>query len=126
MISNQILQNTIEGLKGITRAELAVIDVDGKVLASTFKETINYHEAAASFTQSPADSQEIHGYQFFKIQDDDGQMEYVLVINGGTEDAYMVGKIAAFQIQSLLHLLHLHPRWHLQTLLYFLQNRYLP
>ena len=65
MISNQILQNTIEGLKGITKVELAVIDVDGKVLASTFKEDINYHEAAGSFTQSPADSQEISGYQFF-------------------------------------------------------------
>ena len=47
MISNQILQSTIEGLKGITRVELSVIDVDGKVLASTFKEDINYHEAAA-------------------------------------------------------------------------------
>ena len=52
MISNQILQNTIEGLKGITRVELSVIDVDGKVLASTFKETINYHEAAESFTKA--------------------------------------------------------------------------
>ena len=59
MISNQILLSTIEGLKGITRVDLSVIDVDGKVLASTFKETIDYHEAAAGFTQSPADSQEI-------------------------------------------------------------------
>ena len=30
MISNQILQNTIEGLKGIARVELCVMDVDGK------------------------------------------------------------------------------------------------
>ena len=29
MISNQILQNTIEGLKGIARVELCVMDVDG-------------------------------------------------------------------------------------------------
>ena len=30
MISNQILQNTIEGLKAITRIDLGVMDTDGK------------------------------------------------------------------------------------------------
>lgn len=101
MISNQILQSTIEGLKGITKVELSVIDVDGKVLASTFKENINYHEAAAGFTQSPADSQEISGYQFFKVYDE-LQIEYILVAQGNSEDSYTIGKIAAFQIQNLL------------------------
>ena len=38
MISNQILQSTIEGLKGIARIDLCVLDAEGKVLASTFKE----------------------------------------------------------------------------------------
>ena len=101
MISNQILQSTIEGLKGITRVELAVIDTDGKVLASTFKGTIDYQEAAINFTKSPADSQEISGYQFFKVYDE-LQIEYILVAQGTTEDSYTVGKIAAFQIQNLL------------------------
>ncbi len=101
MISNQILQSTIEGLKGITRIELSVIDPDGKVLASTFKEAINYEDAAVNFTSSPADSQEIQGYQFFKVFDE-LQLEYILVAQGNMEDSYMVGKIAAFQIQNLL------------------------
>ncbi len=35
MISNQILQNTIEGLKAIARVEFCVLDVDGKEVAST-------------------------------------------------------------------------------------------
>ena len=35
MISNQILQNTIEGLKAITRIDLCVVDIEGKVLAGT-------------------------------------------------------------------------------------------
>ena len=30
MISNQILQNTIEGLKAITRIDLCVVDIEGK------------------------------------------------------------------------------------------------
>lgn len=101
MISNQILQSTIEGLKGITRVDLSVIDIDGKVLASTFKETIDYQEAAESFSKSPADSQEISGYQFFKVYDE-LQIEYILVAQGTTEDCYTAGKIAAFQVQNLL------------------------
>ena len=44
MISNQILQNTIEGLKGITRIDFCVMDTDGKSLASTFSEQENYVE----------------------------------------------------------------------------------
>ncbi len=30
MISNQILQNTIDGLKGITRVDMCIIDTEGK------------------------------------------------------------------------------------------------
>ena len=49
MISNQILQNTIEGLKGITRIDLCVMDTDGKSLASTFSEQEDYEDAVLSF-----------------------------------------------------------------------------
>lgn len=101
MISNQILQNTIEGLKGITRIDFCVMDTDGKSLASTFTEQENYEDEIVSFVESPADSQVVQGYQFFKIFDEH-QLEYILLVNGGSDDVYMVGKIAAFQIQNLL------------------------
>ena len=101
MISNQILQNTIEGLKGITRIDFCVMDTDGKSLASTFSEQENYVEEVISFVESPADSQVVQEYQFFKIFDEH-QLEYILLANGGSDDVYMVGKIAAFQIQNLL------------------------
>ena len=101
MISNQILQNTIEGLKGITRIDFCVMDTDGKSLASTFSEQENYEEEVVSFVESPADSQVVQGYQFFKIFDEH-QLEYILLANGGGDDVYMVGKIATFQIQNLL------------------------
>lgn len=58
-------------------------------------------EAVLSFVESPADSQVIQGCQFFKIFDEQ-RLEYVLLADGETEDVYMLGKIAAFQIQSLL------------------------
>ena len=46
MISNQILQSNIEGLKEITRIDLCVCDVEGKVLASTFERAEDYETAA--------------------------------------------------------------------------------
>ena len=101
MISSQILQNTIEGLKTITRVDLCVMDTDGKSLATTFNDAAEFGEAVLSFVSSPADSQVINGCQFFKVFDDN-QLEYVLLVRGGSEDAYMIGKIAAFQIQNLL------------------------
>ena len=42
MIANQILQNTIEGLKGITRIDFCIMDTDGKALASTFSKQESY------------------------------------------------------------------------------------
>ena len=101
MISNQILQNTIEGLTGISRIDFCVLDTEGKALATTFEDTWNYESAVLSFVESPADSQVIQGCQFFKIFDEQ-QLEYVLLAGGESEDVYMLGKIAAFQVQSLL------------------------
>ena len=101
MISNQILQNTIDGLKGITRVDMCIIDTEGKVLATTFPDADNYINPALAFVESPADSQVIQECQFFKVFDDH-QIEYVLLANGDSDDVYMVGKIAGFQIQNLL------------------------
>ena len=101
MISNQILQNTIEGLKSIARVELCVADVDGKPVAMTADEMEQCGKPAAEFAKSPADSQEIQGYQYFKIFDEQ-QLEYILIAGGVGEDVYMVGKMVAFQIQNLL------------------------
>lgn len=101
MISNQILQNTIDGLKGITRIDLCIIDTEGKVLATTFQDTDNYVTAALTFVDSPADSQVFLGCQFFKVFDE-YQLEYVLLANGDSDDVFMVGKIASFQLQNLL------------------------
>ena len=101
MISNQVLQSTVEGLKAISRADLCILDTEGIVLASTFEGGDDFREQALSFAGSPADSQVISGLQFFKVFDE-SQLEYVLIAGGGGDDLYMVGKLAAFQIQSLL------------------------
>ncbi len=101
MISNQILQNTVDGIKGITKNELCVMDTEGNVLASTSDEISRFVEEGKNFVQSPADSQTMNGFQFFKIYDET-QLEYVVVIQGDSEEVYTIGKILVFQIQSLL------------------------
>jgi carbohydrate diacid regulator len=101
MISNQILQSTIDGLKGITRIDICVMDTEGKVLASTIENADHYESSVLAFVDSPADSQAIQGYQFFKVFDEH-QLEYVILVKGDSEDVFMIGKIASFQIQNLL------------------------
>ena len=101
MISNQILQDTIDGIKAITRIDLCVMDTEGKPLASTLSAVEEYREAVLVFAESLAESQALQGYQFFKVFDEN-QLEYIILVKGETDDVYMVGKMAAFQIQNLL------------------------
>lgn len=54
-----------------------------------------------AFVESQADSQLVKGFQYFKVCDD-YQLEYILVAHGDDEDTYMVGKLAAFQVQNLI------------------------
>lgn len=101
MISNQILQNTLEGMKTITRVDLCVMDVGGKILASTYTKAEEAIPSARLFVESAEDSMSAQGYQFFKIYDE-YQLEYILVAFGGSEEVTTIGKMAAFQIQNLL------------------------
>ena len=101
LISNQILQNTIEGIKAITKIELYVMDTDGNILAETSADGRRYDDSIQTFVDSPADSQVLQGYQFFKVYDE-SQLEYIVVSKGDSEEVYTIGKIVAFQIQNLL------------------------
>ena len=101
MISNQIMQNTIEGLHQLTKVDLAVTDSDGVVCASTFNDTAQFADAIAVFAASEADSQVALGYHFFKVFDDQ-QLEFVILAKGDDEEASTVGKIAAFHVQELM------------------------
>lgn len=101
MISNQVLQSTIDSIKGIARLDIAIADIDGKVLATTFVEDRDLSGMVVSFAESQADSQAAGGFQFFKIFDEH-QLEFVLIAHGDTDDVYMVGKLAVLQVQTLL------------------------
>lgn len=101
LVSSQVLQKTIDELRAITRIDLCVLSIEGQMLATTFSENGPKSEYIREFAQSPADSQVLQRYHFFKVYDDQN-VEYILVTGGGSEDAYMIGKIAVSQIQNLI------------------------
>jgi len=101
MISHQVLQNTIEGLKSITRIDICIMDTEGKTIATTFPNAEDYEGAVQTFVESPAESQALQGYQFFKVFDE-SRLEYCVLVKGDSDDVYMIGKLASFQVQNLL------------------------
>lgn len=101
MISNQIIQNSIEELKAITRVDLCVYDLNGRSVAGTMDMTELSAALISGFALSPADSQVIGTHHLLKVLDD-GELIYVLVARSLGDDAYMVGKIAVCQLQNLI------------------------
>lgn len=102
MISNQILQNTLDGIKEITGIELCVCNTEGKVLADNFSETHRVDSAMVKkFAEMDNATLSEQGLQFFKIYDEK-HPEYALIVNGSDAGATMVGRMAVFQLQSLL------------------------
>ena len=101
MITGQIIQTSIDELKTITKVDLAVYDLTGILVASTMSQTDITSDLVAGFANSPADSQVIGAHHLLKILDE-GELLYVLVARGMSDDVYMVGKIAVCQIQNLV------------------------
>lgn len=100
MISNQIIQTSIDELRAITKVDIYIFDLDGIKIASTSEEMQISRDIIVNFANSPADSQVVGGYHFLKVLDD-GEIAYVLAANGN-DDAYMIGKVAVSQIQNLI------------------------
>ena len=100
MISNQMIQTSLDELKAITKVDLSVYEPGGMMVASTSVNADIAAELIASFAESLADSQVISNQHLMKIYDD-GELLYVLVARGMSDDAYMVGRIAVCQLQNL-------------------------
>ncbi len=101
MISNQVIQNSIDELKAITKVNLCVASDRGNIIAATFSDTDISSAMVAEFVNSPADSQMVGGRHFLKVYDD-GAIACVVIAQGLGEDVYMIGKIAVSQIQNLI------------------------
>lgn len=102
MISNQILQSTLNGLKNITKTELTVLEREGKVIVSTEPELVGeISETTLGFIASEAEGMTFKGYNYFKIFDNN-VVELVVAAKGEGLESYQIGQLAAFQVQGLL------------------------
>ena len=100
MITNHIIQNSIEDLNAITKVNLAVYDDEGKSIASVGSIDID-ESIVSSFVKSPADSQVVSGYHLIKLYED-SNLVYIIVSSGPDDAAYTVAKIAVAQLQALM------------------------
>lgn len=100
MISNQIIYNSIQEIKEISKLDMLVADSFGQVIAKTDKITSPDKKTLLSFIESEADSQEISGQIYLRIPDESGA-SYCLVTNE-SEDAHLVAKLAAAQLKNLI------------------------
>jgi carbohydrate diacid regulator len=100
MISSQIIQTSIDELRAITKVDICVFDVNGQIIAGTADMGDLSVSLISGFATSPADSQVIGQHHLLKIMDE-GELLYILVARGSSDDVYMVGKIAVCQIRNL-------------------------
>ena len=101
MISNQIIQTSLDDLRTITRVDLGVYDLNGEEVAATVNMQKPDDAVLMSFVTSPADSQVVGNFHLLKVKDEE-ELIYILVSIGFGEDAYMIGRIAAAQLERLM------------------------
>lgn len=99
MVSNQILQSTIDGLTSITTKELTVLEPEGDLLATT--ESTKAAREISLPDSDFEDGENYKGHKLFKVAAG-GEVEYILAVKGTAEDAATVGRIAVFQLQGLM------------------------
>ncbi len=100
MLSSQTIQSSIEELRSITKTDLCVMDTLGNIVASTTEQRKLSASQISDFAGSAADSQMINGNCLLKVTQEEETV--YLVLASGSEDAYMVGKIAVSQLRQLM------------------------
>lgn len=100
MITAQVIQSCLDDLKTITKVDLAVVDVEGVMVAKNSDRFEQNVEFVTEFAASPAGSQVLQSCQYLKIYDEEDPV-YVLLCGDSSEE-YMIGKIAVSNIQNLI------------------------
>ena len=101
MLSNQIIQKSLDELNAITKVELEVYDLEGTKIAGTTSETGVEPHIVRIFAESAAETQELNNKWFMKVHDE-GKDLYVLVAGGEGQHAYQVAKIEVSQLEALI------------------------
>ncbi|MCR5430153.1 MAG: helix-turn-helix domain-containing protein [Eubacterium sp.] len=94
MITNKTLKDTLDGIKKISKVDLFVYDLKGKIVANTSEADDKISDAVFNFIESKKDKDEKSSLCFYKLA-----TNQVLVAKG--KDAKMIGEMTAFQIENL-------------------------
>ncbi len=100
MISNQLLQRTLDELKAISNEDTALFGLDGNLIVSTYKDKID-SKKIQEFAESSREFKELSNSQLFKIKDD-LRDEYILAVRGKSATTELVGRMVKYQLEHLL------------------------
>lgn len=101
MISNQLLQKTIDRIKAISGADIAVLNLNGEVAVRTYKDESIDKDTAVRFATSVLDEQAISGHRLFRVRSE-SRDEFILAVRENGSDVSVVGGLARYQIETLL------------------------
>lgn len=100
MISNHRIRVIIEEIRDISKTDIIIYTEKGKLVAATKTPEHDMSTAVADFATSVAESRKQSGYYFFKVVVED-ELEYILLTQSDSEEAFLVGKMAVCQIRNL-------------------------
>ncbi len=101
MISNQILQKTVDDLSAIVHTDFAVTASDGEVLATTFDGANAYEDRVKEFANAASEEEVFEDARAYKIFDE-SQLEFVVIAKGTDESSDTAGRIATLQVGELM------------------------
>lgn len=101
MVSNQKMQSMLREISDISKTEMLLYDEKGKFIASTMRETVELEREVLEFASSMAEIQVLSGYHFFKVIVEQ-EVEYILLVKAGSDEAYMVGRLTVCQLRNYL------------------------
>uniref|UniRef100_UPI0040563C63 PucR family transcriptional regulator n=1 Tax=Agathobacter sp. TaxID=2021311 RepID=UPI0040563C63 len=101
MLSAQKILNTINEIKEITKLDIVLFHINGKMIAQTMDVGEELEAIVADFALSEAEQQTYMDYQFYKVfveQDAD----YIVLLKGIVENAFVIGQMAVCQIRNVI------------------------
>jgi len=101
MISNAIIQKTMEELSGITKTNYCVYDDNGTLIYNSDKSEDIDSSILGGFKESEADSMEVSGTYLLKVKEDEDCV-YILTAKSTVDDSYTMGRVAVCQLQNLI------------------------
>ncbi len=116
MLSQKRIKKSLKEMKEITGRELAFFEEGGRCFASTMTVTNDMEEVADKFMQSQAEYQTYKDCSYFRVIPE-GEMEYVLMVEGADEQAKTYGRLIVCQTRTLLESME-----EQQDRNYFIQN----